>query len=103
MGLIAAAFLPWQADGRVALDAVLGPWWSRLTVGLLLVLIAALPAIAALVSARGWPRLVSAVGAATLVLYWLAAGADGAMTSGIATALGATVGLLLAAALPRTP
>lgn len=96
--LVVAMFLPWSAEGRLALDASIGDG-GQPTVATVLVLIAALPAFGALVGDAGWPRLLTGLATAAVVLGWLAAGPDGRLVSGVLTALGAAAGLLLAAAL----
>lgn len=98
---VVAVFLPWD-PGSAALDLTLRGFEVGLaqpTVGVVLVLLAALPAVAALVSDVGWPRLVSGLGTGGLALLWITRGPEGALTTGIAVALGAAVGHLLAAAL----
>lgn len=98
---IVAVFLPWD-PGAAALDLTLRSFEvgvAQPTVGILLVLLAALPAVAALISDVGWPRLVSGLGTAALVLLWITRGPEGVITTGIAVALGAAVGHLLGAAL----
>jgi SHS2 domain-containing protein len=99
---IVAAFLPWAADGRTAFDLgvrSLGAGSEQPTVALLLVVLAAIPAVPALIGDAGLPRGVSAAVTAALVIGWLAAGPDGALTSGVLVAIGATVGHLAGAAL----
>lgn len=99
---LVAAFLPWTEDGVVGLDLSLvsdvAP--RQPTVGLVLIVLAAAPAVAALVSRRGWVRAVSAVGTGALALGWLAFGTGAALVSGVYVALAATVAHLVAAALP---
>lgn len=102
---IVAVFLPWDPD-VAALDLTLRTFEVGLaqpTVGIVLVLLAALPAVAALVSDVCWPRVVSALGTAALALLWIGRGPEGVITTGIAVALGAAVGQLLAAALATGP
>lgn len=97
---VVAVFLPWTHQ-VTALDLSLRGFdigVQQPTVGLTLVLLAALPALAALVSGTGWPRAVSGAGTGALALAWLAAGPAGAITTGITVALGAAVGHLWAAA-----
>lgn len=100
---IVSVFLPWE-DEVAGLDLTLRSFdvgVAQPTVGTVLVLLAALPAVAALVSDVGWPRFVSAAGTGALVLAWIGRGPEGAITVGAAVALGAAVGHLLAAALAR--
>lgn len=102
---IVAVFLPWDPQAA-ALDLTLRGFEVGLaqpTVGVVLVLLAALPAVAALVSDVGWPRLVSGLATGALVLLWITRGPEGVLTTGIAVALGAAVGHLLAAALATGP
>ncbi|MGH3442583.1 MAG: hypothetical protein ACRDUY_11195, partial [Nitriliruptorales bacterium] len=78
---VAAMFLPWTGDGRLALDlGVTGPGEgpAQPTVAVVLVALAAIPSVAALVGNHPAPRVVAAGGGGTLVLAWLAAGPDGA-------------------------
>ena len=103
LALIVSAFLPWTADGRVALDLGVGASGRAApTLALLLIAVAAAGALAGLVGARG--RLHAGVGAAAAVtvLCWMALGAGVALTAGIWVATGAATLLFLAAAL-RAP
>lgn len=105
-GLVVAAFLPWTAQGTPALWLGLGSLGARVsqpTVALALVALAAVAALPALVGDAGWPRLLAAVAGGGLVLTWVAAGPDGAMTSGVITTMAAVVALLIAAALATGP
>ncbi len=98
---ILAAFLPWDAAGTLALDASLQgfqPGVEQPTVASSLVALAALPALAALVVDSGWPRLLSGVGTAALVVLWLVAGPTG-LPAGVVAAIVAAAGHLVAAAL----
>lgn len=102
---VLSAFLPWAADGRVGIDVRaaadapldLGP----VSLGLIAIVVAAVPAVAAVGSDRAWPRLVAATAGASLVLTWLALGPDGALAPGVVAAMAAAVGWLYAAALAR--
>ncbi|MBW3578955.1 MAG: archease [Actinobacteria bacterium] len=99
--LILAMFLPWTGDGTLALDLGLRSWGRRAgqpTVAFGLVMIAALPSLAAVLGDAAWPRLVAAVAAGGLALSWLAVGPDGGLTAGVVATLIGAVGLLAAAA-----
>jgi hypothetical protein len=98
---VVTAFLAWAADGTTAVDLplVTSNGATLPTIGLILIGLAAVPAVAVLTSRRGWPRLVSAVATAALVLWWLLQGRDAALVPGVWTAIGATTGHFLAAAL----
>lgn len=99
---VVAIFLPWTADDLTALGAGLrsaGERAEQPTVAVALVLLAALPAVAALVGDVGWPRAVSGAGTGGLVLYWLALGPDGHLVPGVLVALAAAVAHIGAAAL----
>ncbi len=100
--LLAAAFLPWDEAGQVALDLGLLSWGTELsqpTVAIVLVAIAALPALTALVNDRSWPRALAGLASAILLVTWLASGPDGTITAGILTAAAATITLWFATAL----
>lgn len=102
---VVAVFLPWDPRAA-ALDLTLRRFdvgVAQPTVGAVLVALAALPAIAALMTDAGWPRLVSALGTGALVLTWIARGPEGQITIGVAVALGAAVAHLVAAAVARGP
>lgn len=113
--LVAATFLPWQASGAVPLDLPVALAWregagsGQPTVGTVLVALAAVPAVAALVGDRAWPRLLAAVIASALALTWVAAVPDAGLHAGIVVTLAAGGALLVAAAsatgrtAPRTP
>jgi SHS2 domain-containing protein len=99
--LVAAVFLPWDTDGRTAVEVGLrsfGDHSEQPTVGVTLVVLAALAALPALVSDAGLPRLLAAVLAGGLVLSWLAWGPDGALAAGVLAALIGAVLLLVGAA-----
>lgn len=98
---VAAAFLTWTSTGFAALDLSLVSTQDPTppTIGMVLIALAALPAVAVLRSRRGWPRVVSALGTGALVLGWLGTGPDAALVDGVWVAIGATVGHLVAAAL----
>lgn len=100
-GQVLAAFLPWTSTAAVALDLSLVTSERPLppTLGMVLILFAALPGVAALQTRRGWPRTVSATATAALTLAWLAFGHDASLASGVWVAIGATVAHLVAAAL----
>ncbi|HEX2028107.1 MAG TPA: archease [Nitriliruptorales bacterium] len=101
-GLVVAAFLPWTAEGTPALWLGLGSLGARAsqpTVALALVALAAAAALPALVGDAGWPRLLTAVAGGGLIVTWVGAGPDGAMTSGVVTTIAAVATLLVAAAL----
>lgn len=101
---LAAAFLPWAGDGRTALDLGLVTFGGDLvqpTVAVALVVLAAVPALGAVLGDRGAWRGLSAVGTAALVIAWLAAGPDGSFATGVVVALAAVGVHLLAAALAR--
>lgn len=99
--LVAASFLPWDAEGSTALEVgllSLGERSEQPTVALALVALAALGALPALVSAAGLPRFVAGTLTAALLLAWLAFGPDGALTGGVLAALVAAILHLVAAA-----
>lgn len=99
---VLAGFHRWDVLGRVGLDVPLvAAVPSLLNVGTALLVLAALPSLAALVTAGGWPRFVSAVGTAGLVLWWVATGPAGPVAAGVWLAVGATCAHLVAAALAR--
>ncbi len=99
--LLVAAFLPWTTTGVVAVDIAMVGSGARagLTLGSWLVVLAAAPAIAVLVTRRAWVRVAGAVLAGGTVLLWLADGPDAALTAGVWTAIAGACALLLAAAL----
>ncbi|MDX1657495.1 MAG: hypothetical protein R3343_01625 [Nitriliruptorales bacterium] len=99
--LVASGFLPWSEDGVVALDLRAVDWevGAQPTVALVLIVLAALPAVAGVAFDAVWPRLVAAAGAGALVLWWLADADGGTLTSGVWTALAGAVALLLSAGL----
>lgn len=99
--VVAAGFLPWTDRAGLALDLGAFTWkaGAQPTVTLVLVALAALPALAALAVGWAWPRVVAAVGVAALALSWLATGPDAGLTSGVWTALGGAATLLVAAGL----
>ena len=101
LALVVAAFLPWTDTGAVAVDLSLRAIDATAlpTVGFVVIVVGALPALAALVTPRGWPRTLAAVLAGVTTLAWLGGGPDGALVAGVWTALGACVALLFAAAL----
>lgn len=104
--LVAGAFLPWTADGRVALDLGLLSWGEGAglpTLAVALIALAVVPGIAALIDDHGWPRAASAVAAAVLVVAWLALGPEGKITSGSLVATAAAALLLLGAAMAAPP
>ncbi|MBW3664618.1 MAG: hypothetical protein KY469_16075 [Actinobacteria bacterium] len=104
--LVAGAFLPWTADGRVALDLGLLSWGEGTglpTLAVALIALAIVPGIAALIDDHGWPRAASAVAAAVLVVAWLALGPEGEITSGSLVATAAAALLLLGAATAAPP
>lgn len=103
---IVAIFLPWTADDVTALEAGLrsaGEAAEQPTVAASLVVLAALPAVAALLGDVGWPRAVAGAGTGGLVLYWLALGPDGHLVPGVLVALAAAVAHIGAAALATGP
>ncbi len=102
--LVLAAFLPWTADGRVALDLgpATGAGTAAPTLALLLIAVAAASALAGLAGVRGRVHAGAGAAAGVTVLCWLALGPDGALTSGVWVAIAAAVVLFVAAAL-RTP
>ncbi|HEX9888041.1 MAG TPA: alpha-amylase family glycosyl hydrolase, partial [Nitriliruptorales bacterium] len=105
LALLVSAFLPWAGNGRTGIDLGLLTFGDRLaqpTVGLVLVALAAVPAVAALLHDHGWPRGLTGLAAGALVVVWLAEGPDGAIVPGVAAAMVA-VGLLVAAAAVATP
>ena len=104
---VLAAFHRWDPElGDVALDIGLrggpGPSGSGLvTIGAVLLVLAALPALAVLVTARGWPRAMSAIATAALVLAWVSLGPVGSVPPGVWLASAGACGHLVAAALAR--
>lgn len=103
---VLAAFHHWRPldaevdAGAVALDVALtSSGASPLSLGTALLVVAALPAVAAVVSPRGWPRTVSAAATALLVLWWVALGPVGTVAAGVWLAAGSVCGHLVAAAL----
>ena len=98
-----AAFHHWHPDGgTVAVDLALrSPGSSLGTVGTLLLVLAAIPALAALVTPSGWSCLVSAFTTGVLVLAWVGLGPVGPVAGGVWIAAGAVCGHLVAAALAR--
>lgn len=105
IALVLSSFLPWTAEGRVPLDIGLLAFdgTAQPTVALTLVFLGALPAVAALTGARGWPRLVAGAGGGGLVVAWLAAGPQAALAAGVWVALGACVVLFFTAAASPAP
>lgn len=105
LALVAAGFLPWTRRGGLPLDLGAFTWeaGTQPSVTLVLVVLAALPSLAALVVGWAWPRVVAAVGGAALVLSWLATGSEATLTSGVWTALGGIIALLMAAGLAPRP
>lgn len=97
---IMSIFLTWTAAGATALTIGLPGTGAggQPTVATVLVVLAALPAVAALIGDAGWPRGVSGLATGALVLVWLGFGPDGQLTPGVLTALGAGIGHLGAAA-----
>lgn len=98
---VLAAFQHWRpAADAVALDvSLVAPGPALASYGTALLVLAAVPALASLVTPRGWPRAVSAVATAGLVLWWVALGPVGPVAAGVWLAAGAACGHLVAAAL----
>ncbi|MBW3621244.1 MAG: hypothetical protein KY461_13445 [Actinobacteria bacterium] len=104
---VLSAFHRWDPElGHVGLDIGLrgGPAPAEpglVTIGAVLLVLAALPALAALVTVRGWPRAMSAVATAALVLAWISLGPVGSVPPGVWLAAAGACGHLVAAALAR--
>ncbi|MBW3657396.1 MAG: hypothetical protein KY457_02085 [Actinobacteria bacterium] len=100
---VLAAFHHWHPDGDVvAVDLALRTPASPLgSVGVLLLVLAAVPALAALAIPSGWPRGLSAFATGVLVLAWVGLGPVGPVATGVWLAAGAVCGHLVAAALAR--
>ena len=104
-GLLFAGFRAWTSDGVAGLDlAALDPGGAgQPSVALVLVVLAALPALAALVGDSAWPRLVAAVGASASTLAWVELAPDGALVAGPWSSLGGASLLFIAAAFATGP
>jgi SHS2 domain-containing protein len=102
LGQVVAAFLPWTADGHLAIDLgipSLGETATQPTVATALILLAAVAAVPALLGDWGVPRALSGLATGLLTIVWLAGGPDGAFATGVIVALAASVVHLIAAAL----